>query len=375
MHDRAVSLPTPDRIPASLHIDRLLHSMKIALVAPPFIAVPPRKYGGTELFVAELATGLKEKDVEVVLYANGASTVPVETRWIFESEDWPVAGEVEATLKGLIHSSWAVKDASGEADVIHLNSAHGLSFSNFVAQPFVYTVHHPLESTFTQFYESLPRVNYVTISDFQRRKLSLPHLRTIHHGIDLSDVSLQGGKRSHLAFLGRIAPPKGTHLAIEIAKRAGIPLKIAGEIQPVYKKYWDEKVKPFVDGKFIEYVGEVGREEKRELLGNAIALLFPIQWDEPFGLVLIEAMAYGAPILALPGGSVREIVIEGVTGYIRDSVAELADLAGTMKLDSGRVRAYAEQNFSTARMVKDYIQLYSEIISQGSKAEPERVVA
>lgn len=350
--------------------------MKIALVSPPFIAVPPKKYGGTELFIAELAKGLKGKGVKVVLYANGASTVPVETRWMFKSEDWPVSGEVEATMKGLIHSAWAVKDASGEADIIHMNSAPGLSFAHFIPAPFVYTVHHPLEAALTQFYKSLPHVNYVTISDFQRKQLSLPCLRTIHHGIDLSNQTVPEKNRTHLAFLGRVAPPKGTHLAIEIAKQSGIPLKIAGEIQPIYKRYWEEKVEPHVDGKFIEYVGEVGPEEKRDLLGNARALLFPIQWNEPFGLVLIEAMAHGTPVLAMPGGSVEEIVKEGVSGHVRGSVAELAELAKNLNFAPHQVRAYAEENFSTERMVNDYIQLYSEIISESqSRAEPERVVA
>jgi glycosyltransferase involved in cell wall biosynthesis len=349
--------------------------MKIALVSPPFIAVPPKLYGGTELFIAELAQGLKERGVDVILYANGASTAPVETRWIFESEEWPVAGE-EATLKLLTHSAWAIRDASGEADIIHVNSALALSFLRFISTPVVYTVHHPLEPAFKRFYERLPGVNYVTISDFQRRQMSSPRLRTIHHGINFSDKSVSDKARSHLAFLGRVAPPKGTHLAIEIAKQSGIPLKIAGEIQPLYKRYWEEKVKPHVDGKFIEYVGEVGPEEKRSLLGNAKALLFPIEWNEPFGLVLIEAMAYGTPILAMPGGAVAEIVKEGVSGNVRRSVSELAQLAKSLSFDPHRVRAYAEENFSTERMTADYIRLYSEIISENrERAEPEQVVA
>lgn len=328
------------------------------------------------MFIAELARGLKEEGARVILYANGASTAPVETRWIYDKEDWPVAGEVEATLKLLTHSAWAVKDAAHEADLIHVNSAPGLSFSQFVSTPFVYTVHHPLELCFAEFYRKLPEVRYVTISDFQRQQLPVPHVRTIHHGVDMSVTGVQTGKRSHLAFLGRIAPPKGTHLAVEIAKQAGIPLKIAGEIQPLYKKYWEEKVKPHVDGKFIEYVGEVGPEEKRELLGNAIAMLFPIQWNEPFGLVLIESMSYGTPVLAMPGGSVGEIVKDGVSGYIRKSVSELAEVARNLNLDPHRVRAYTEANFSTDRMVRDYMQLYSEIISEDqSRTEPERVVA
>jgi glycosyltransferase involved in cell wall biosynthesis len=204
----------------------------------------------------------------------------------------------------------------------------------------------------------------------------MPRVHTIHHGIDLSSCHVREQKQQYLTFLGRIAPPKGTHLAIEIAKQSGIPLKIAGEIQPLYKDYWESKVKPHVDGKFIEYVGEVGPKEKNELLGNALAMLFPIQWDEPFGLVLIESMACGTPVLAMPGGSVEEIVKEGVSGHVRRSVAELADCAKKLELDAESIREYAQENFSVERMVNDYIQLYSEIISEGKRgADVERVVA
>ena len=349
--------------------------MKIALIAPPFIAVPPRKYGGTELFIAELATGLQQKGAEVVVYANGASTVPVETRWIYEKEDWPISGPVEASLKGLVHSSWAIKDAAA-VDVIHLNAAPGLSFSHFVSTPFVYTVHHPFERTLTAFYGHYPDVSYVTISDFQRHKLPMPKKRTIHHGVDLDRYNFVERKQPYLAFLGRVAPPKGTHLAIEIAKQCGIPLKIAGEVQPLYQDYWEKQVKPHVDGKFIQYVGEVGLKQKNELLGNALAMLFPIQWDEPFGLVLIESMACGTPVLAMPGGSVEEIVRDGVSGYVRSSVEELARCARNLQLDPKGVRNYAQENFSVQRMIDDYIQLYSEIIGEGqTRADAERIVA
>ncbi|HEY6968731.1 MAG TPA: glycosyltransferase family 4 protein [Candidatus Angelobacter sp.] len=350
--------------------------MKIALVAPPFIAVPPRKYGGTELFVAELAKGLQARGIEVVLYANGASTAPVETRWIYEKEDWPIAGAVEASLKALSHSCWAVKDASREADLIHLNSAPGISYSHFVSQPFVYTVHHAFEQALTDYYRTLPDVYYVTISDFQRRQLPMQHMRTIHHGVDFNLYTMGTGKRSYLAFLGRLAPTKGTHLAIEIAQQAGIPLKIAGEIQPLYKEYWEKQVKPHVDGKLIQYIGEVGPTEKAELLGNATAMLFPIQWNEPFGLVMIEAMACGTPVLAMPGGSVEEIVKEGVGGHVRRSVKELADCARNLALDVQAVRAYAEQNFSVERMIDNYIQLYSDILTdRQTGVDAERIVA
>ena len=346
--------------------------MKIAIIAPPFIAVPPLKYGGTELFIADLAKGLHQKGVEVVLYANGQSRVPVEIRSIYKDEDWPFPGPMEASLKGLSHSAWAVKDAAAEVDIIHVNGAPGLSFSKFVNNAFVCTVHHPYEHALTEYYKTLPEPWYITISDFQKNQLPMPRMRTIHHGLDLSGYRLGTGKRSYLAFLGRIAPPKGTHLAIEIARQAGIPLKIAGEIQPVYKEYWETKVKPHVDGKSVEYVGSLGPEEKTELLMNAAAMLFPIQWEEPFGLVLIESMACGTPVLAMPGGSVAELVEEGVGGHVRKSVAELAECARNLRIDPKEVRAYAEKNFSSERMARDYIQLYSEILEQ---QDTKRIVA
>jgi glycosyltransferase involved in cell wall biosynthesis len=348
--------------------------MRIAIIAPPFIAVPPKKYGGTELFVAELARGLQFQKIDVTVYTNGESTIDVPVRWIYPKSEWPLRGEVEATLKGLNHFSWAIKEASQDADLIHVNSAPGLSFAKFTDIPMVYTVHHAYDGPLTEFYESYPEVSYVTISDFQRSKLSMPDMRTIHHGIDPSLYAVPDTKREYLSFLGRIAPTKGTHLAIEIAKKAGIPLKIAGEVQPINRDYWETQVKPHVDGKFIEYVGEVGLEEKVKFLGNSLAMLFPLQWDEPFGLVMIEAMACGTPVLALPGGSVAEIVKEGVSGHIRNTPAELAECAKNLKIPTQTVRNHMEKFFSVDRMTRDYIRLYSEILQNGV-TESEQIVA
>jgi glycosyltransferase involved in cell wall biosynthesis len=348
--------------------------MRIAIIAPPFIAVPPKKYGGTELFVAELARGLQLQNIDVTVYANGESTIDVPVKWLYPKSEWPLRGEVEAALKGLNHFSWAIKEAMQEADLIHVNSAPGLSFARFTDVPMVYTVHHAYDAPLSEFYESYPEASYVTISDFQRTKLSMPDMRTIHHGIDPSLYPVPDGKREYLSFLGRIAPSKGTHLAIEIAKKAGIPLKIAGEIQPINKDYWEAKVKPYIDGKFIEYVGEVGLEEKGDFLGNSLAMLFPLQWDEPFGLVMIEAMACGTPVLSLPGGSVPEVVKEGVSGYVRKTTDELAECAKDLKIPTQRVRDYMEKFFSVDRMTQDYIKLYTELLQDGL-AEAERIVA
>ncbi|HEX9254882.1 MAG TPA: glycosyltransferase family 4 protein [Candidatus Angelobacter sp.] len=348
--------------------------MRIALIAPPFIAVPPRKYGGTELFIAELARGLQLQGVEVTVYTNGESTLDAPMRWLYPKGEWPLRSEVEASLKGLNHFSWAIKEAAQEADLVHVNSAPGLSFSRFIDVPMVYTVHHAFDPVLSEFYKSYPKASYVTISDFQREKLSMPDMRTIHHGINPSLYLVVEKKQEYLSFLGRVAPPKGTHLAIEIAKKSGIPLKIAGEIQPLYKNYWETMVKPHVDGKFIEYVGEVGMKDKVELLGNSRAMLFPVQWEEPFGLVMIEAMACGTPILALPGGSVAEVVKEGVSGNVRGTAAELAECARNLDIPAPIVRGYVNEFFSVERMTRDYISLYSEILHDGA-AETEQIVA
>jgi glycosyltransferase involved in cell wall biosynthesis len=348
--------------------------MKVALIAPPFIAVPPQKYGGTELFVAELAQGLQLQGIDVTVYTNGESTVDVPMRWLYPKGEWPLQGEVEGTLKSLNHFAWAIQEAAQEADLIHVNSAPGLAFARFTDVPMVHTVHHAYDAALAEFYQAYPEVSYVTISDFQRKKLRMPKMRTIHHGINSSLYPVQEKKQEYLSFLGRIAPPKGTHLAIEIAKKAGIPLKIAGEVQPIYKGYWETMVKPHVDGKFIEYVGEVGMKDKVELLGNSLAMLFPVQWDEPFGLVMIEAMACGTPVLAMPGGSVEEVVREGVSGQVRKSAPELAECARNLKIPARTVRGYMEELYSVERMTRDYVHLYAEIL-RDEVAETEQIVA
>jgi glycosyltransferase involved in cell wall biosynthesis len=346
--------------------------MKIALVAPPFICVPPKVYGGTELFVAHLADGLKRRNIDVVVYTNGESEIAVERRWLYDKAQWPIAGEIYDNLKDINHTSWAVSDALRDCDIVHLNNLPGLAHSRLTRLPFVYTIHHPHEEKLSEFYAYFPSVNYVTISDFQRHREKMPKIRTIHHGIDVNLYSLRRTKQQYLCFLGRIAPIKGTHLAIAVAKKSGIPLKIAGEVQPLFRDYFEAEIKPHIDGKFIEYVGEANLTAKNELLGNSLALLFPIKWDEPFGLVMIEAMACGTPVLALPGGSVSEIVKNGVSGYVCASPEEMAERARTLSLSADSVRAYVEQEFSIARMVGQYIDLYREICG-GAKSDDFRL--
>lgn len=342
--------------------------MRVALVSSPFLAVPPRKYGGTELFIAQLAEGLKGSGIDVVVYANGESTVAVETRWLYKSQQWPLSGDVFDNLKDFNHASWAVADAAADCDVIHLNSVSALMFTRYAQSKFVYTMHHVHEKPLSAIYQFFPSVEFVTISEFQRKRESMARMRNIHHGVDLNAYRAQSRKRDYLSFLGRIAPIKGTHIAIEVAKKSGIPLKIAGEVQPQFKPYFDTQIKPHIDGSFIEYVGEVDLQGKNDLLGNSLALLFPIQWNEPFGLVMIEAMACGTPVLALSGGAVEEIVRDGVSGYVCQSADEMAQRVQALpgRFTPTNVRQYCQQYFSLDRMVAEYLALYQEIADEDS---------
>jgi glycosyltransferase involved in cell wall biosynthesis len=326
-------------------------------------------YGGTELFVSQVAEGLKKREIDVVVYTNGESTIDVERRWLYAKAQWPIKGEVYDNLTDINHTSWSVADATRDCDLIHLNNLPGLAHSRIVSLPFVYTVHHPHEDGLSAFYQFFPDVDYVTISDFQRVRERMPRIRTIHHGLDSSLYECRDNRREYLSFLGRIAPIKGTHLAIEVAKRSGIPLKIAGEVQPMYRDYYEREIKPHIDGRFIEYVGEADLAGKNELLGNSMAMLFPIQWDEPFGLVMIEAMACGTPVLAFAGGSVREIVKDGVSGYICRDVDDMAERAKSLSFPCQQVRAYVDRYFTLDRMVDQYVQLYGEAIARHQSGE------
>jgi glycosyltransferase involved in cell wall biosynthesis len=336
--------------------------VKIALIAAPFIAVPPAEYGGTELFVGQLAEGLSKAGVDAVVYANGESTVQAERRWLYERSLWPIKQPERGWIRELNHTSWAIRDALKDCDVIHVQSPQGLAFSHFVDRPFVLTLHGPHEDYLSEYYARYPEVQYVCISDAQCRKESLPHQRTIYHGIDLSLYQLVENKQQYLSFIGRIAPIKGTHLAIEVAHRTGIPLKIAGEVQPTFREYFESKIRPKIDGKLVEYIGPADLQAKNELLGNSMAMLFPIQWNEPFGLVMVEAMACGTPVIALPGGSVPEVVVEGVSGHVCRSIREMTRCIRDLHIKPADVRRYVEDNFSVEVMVQKYINLYQEIL-------------
>ena len=352
--------------------------MRIALIAPPFIPVPPKQYGGTELFIAQLAEGLKAKGLDVVVYTNGESEVNVEKRWMFERSLWPIKGDIYNHVSDSTHTAWALRDAMNDADIVHINNATGVTFSEFISQPMVCTLHHPLEGALTELYRRFRNVEYVCISGQQKAALDIASATVIHHGLDTTLYELRVEKKKYLSFIGRIAPVKGAHTAIEVARKAGIPLKIAGEVQPVFKDYFETEIKPHIDGKLVEYIGEADMAAKNELLGDSLAMLFPIEWDEPFGLVMIEAMACGTPVLALPGGSVPEIVKNGVAGFVCRDVNEMVDRAKGLlsaPMDATSIRDYVEKNFSVGRMVDQYHSLYAGLLEEKNAKAPESAVA
>jgi glycosyltransferase involved in cell wall biosynthesis len=304
------------------------------------------------------------------VYGNGDSQVPCRTRWRYPHAEWPLTDPVRSQLKNADHTAWAMRDAASSVDVIHLNDIVGVPFTTFVDLPTILTVHHPHEPALSEQYARYPDVSYVAIADWLARREPMPNVHIVHHGIPLDDYTFSASKDDYVAFLGRIAPCKGPHLAIEAARRAGIRLKLAGEIQPVYREYWERDVLPLVDGTHVEYVGEADLDAKNALLSKARALLFPIQWEEPFGLVMIEAMACGTPVLALPGGSVEEIVADGISGWICRDAAEIAARIASPSIPPELCRSFVQSRFSVAAMADRYLDVYEHTLV-GAAAELE----
>jgi glycosyltransferase involved in cell wall biosynthesis len=338
--------------------------MRIAQVAPLAEAVPPRLYGGTERIVSYLTEELVVLGHDVTLFASGdsrtaAKLVPVVPRALrlnLATRD-PVASHVHLVQSVLSHAA--------EFDVIHFHIDHyHLPACAAVRLPYLTTMHGRLDlPELPALFRAFPNAALVAISANQR--MSLPEanfIGTVHHGLPASLLRPTVWHQGYLAFLGRVCPDKGLDRAIRIACRAGMPLRIAAKVDRADESYFRESIQPLLSGPGVEFVGEIGQDRMAEFLGGAAALLFPIGWPEPFGLVMIEAMACGTPVVAFDHGSVREIVDDGASGFIvRDEEQAVAALAQIPMLDRQRIRLSFEQRFTSRRMANDYLRLYTRL--------------
>lgn len=341
--------------------------MRIAQVAPLFEAVPPKFYGGTERIVSYLTEELVERGHEVTLFASGDSStraILVPGRDIaLRLDPDPLVLATAAHLSMLDE----VRKRRDQFDLIHVHIGDLLHFPFFEDCPekVLTTVHNRLDFRDLQHVMTRwPGFGFSSISLRQRRPIPTANwLGNIYHGLPLglysSPAPREPGREPYLAFLGRASKEKGPDRAIEIARRCGMKLKIAAKIGFEDQAYYDRDLRPLIDGKQIEFIGEVDDQGKAELLGGATALLLPIDWPEPFGLVVIEAMAFGVPVIVWNHGSMPEIVDDGITGFIVDSVgAAVARVAEAARLDRQRIRSVFERRFSAARMTDDYVELY-----------------
>jgi len=339
--------------------------MRIAMISTPFVPVPPPRYGGTELIVAELVTGLAAAGHEVTLFATGDSRVgeSVSLRARFERPRWPPEPYVE-----LAHAGFAVEEILADPrgfDVVHAHVPSALAFARLVDAPLVYTVHHDDGEDYERL-QSLYRrccAHFVAISARQRELMDeLGAARVIHHGLDPACHRLGAGDGGYCAFLGRFSREKGPHVAVDAARAAGVPIRLAGAPHWRDYEYFEREIGARLCKSDVVAVGEVGGRDKCDFLAHACALLFPIDWEEPFGLVMIEAMLSGTPVLAFARGSVPEIVEDGVTGFICRDVDDMAArLRAIGSFDRAACRRRALERWTAARMVQQYVALYESV--------------
>lgn len=339
--------------------------MRIALLAPIAWRVPPRHYGPWERVVSLLAEGLVARGVDVILFA----TLDSETSGRLEGvcrRPYEEDPEIDAGVWGALHTGHAFEQA-GRFDLVHNHfDFRPLTYSGLVQTPVLTTIHGFSSERIVPVYQRYDASTfYAAISDADRHP-ALAYAATVYHGIDLEAFTLREAPEDYLLFFGRIHPDKGAADAIEIARRAGRPLVMAGIVQD--EGYFRERVEPHVDGERVRYVGSVGPADRDRLLGGAAALLHPIHFDEPFGLSVVEAMACGTPVVATARGSMAEVIDEGETGVlVADTEAAIDEavrrLPEALALDRRGVRARAEARFSQARMAADYHALYARILS------------
>lgn len=342
--------------------------MRIAQIAPLWERVPPPAYGGVELVVGLLTDELVRRGHQVTLFASGDSITLAKLESVY-----PQALRLDSNVKEYnVYETLLLSRAyqqAGEFDIIHSHVGYpALTYANFVSTPTVHTLHGIFTPDNEKVFAASCKQPFVSISNAQREpRLGLNYAATVYNGIDTNSHRFypQPQDPPYLAFLGRMSPEKGPHIAIEIAKRAGIPLKMAGKVDKVDVDYFESQVKPHIDGKQIEFLGEATHSEKNALLGGALAMLFPITWREPFGLVMIESMAAGTPVLAKPLGSVPEVVVDGKTGFLCNSVEDFVSAIARLKeIDRRACRTHVEENFSVKSMVDGYEAVYQQILAE-----------
>jgi glycosyltransferase involved in cell wall biosynthesis len=341
--------------------------MKIAIIAPPWVPVPPPAYGGTEAVLDTLARGLQHAGHDILLYATGDSTCEVPGAFTFDEALGTVSTGAASELCHVVEAYERLLD--WEPDVIHDHTLVGPVYSGRFGMPVVTTNHGPFHGELGPLYRVIARtVPLIAISDHQADSaVDTRVAAVIHHGIDVDMHPIGAGQGGYAMFLGRMSPDKGVHTAALVARAAGMPLRIAAKMrEPAERAYFRDQVEPLL-GNGVEYVGEVGLAAKVELLRDAVCLLNPIDWDEPFGMVMVEAMACGTPIVATPRGSTPELIDEGATGFVRGTFDGLVAAVGKAGgLDRVRVREVAAQRFSAERMVAKHLELYGRVIADHS---------
>ncbi len=352
-------------------------ALRIAQVAPLYERVPPTLYGGTERIVSFLTEELVRQGHEVTLFASGdpetAATLiaPCPRGLRLDAH----AGD---TLAPHFRQLEQVFDRLNDFDFVHFHTDY-LHFPLSKRHHFAHltTLHGRLDlPELEPLYHVYRDEPVVSISDNQRRPLPHAHwLGTVHHGLPQTLLSLNAKPEGYLAFLGRISPEKRLDRAIEIARRAGLPLRVAAKVDRSDRDYFDREIKHLLREPHVEFVGEIGESEKQQFLGHAYGLLFPIDWEEPFGLVMIEAMACGTPVVAFRRGSVPEIVEQGVTGYVVDTVEEAATAVGCLGiLSRAEIRARFDRRYTATRMAHDYLAIYRRLL-KGCETDDTKGVA
>ena len=345
--------------------------LRIALISTPFIPVPPKSYGGTELIVAELAQALQAAGHEVVVYSTGDSSLPgIEIRSYFPTAIWPPSPEADQT-----HAAWALRDVmrDGGFDLVHSHSQAVVALANRCTVPIVHTLHHDRDEALSRLYLHTPQVSRVAISCNQATREPASAQFVVHHGLDPSRF-LRQPDAGYLLFLGRYSRVKAPHLAIDVATKAGVPIVMAGRShdEPGDEHYFERELAPRLSLPHVLDVGPVGGAAKQRLLAGARAVVFPIQWEEPFGLVMIESMLSGVPVIALRRGSVPEVIDEGTTGFICETTDDMVRAAaGAHLVDRAAVHARAVRRFSAERMAQAYLTVYREVLANQTAAESE----